>query len=54
MNEEIKIYLSKYPTEIIILFEKLRQTIIESVSVPVEEKCGLSYQLIMLKNHLLD
>ena len=38
MNEDIKIYLNKYPTEIIILFEKLRQTIIESVSVPVEEK----------------
>lgn len=49
MNEEIKIYLSKYPTEIIILFEKLRQTIIESVSVPVEEKMWAKLPTYYLK-----
>lgn len=49
MNEEIKIYLSKYPTEIIILFEKLRQTIIESVSVQVEEKMWAKLPTYYLK-----
>lgn len=49
MNEEIKIYLNKYPTEIIILFEKLRQTIIESVSVQVEEKMWAKLPTYYLK-----
>lgn len=38
MNEEIKAYLSKYPVEIKVLFEKLRQIIVDSISMPVEEK----------------
>ena len=49
MNEDIKIYLNKYPTEIIILFEKLRQTIIENVSVPVEEKMWAKLPTYYLK-----
>ena len=51
MNEDIKEYIEKYPTEIIKLFNELRELIYNSTTLEVEEKCGLNYQLIMLVNH---
>lgn len=38
MNEEIKVYIEKYPVEIINLFQKLRKLIYDSVLVDIEEK----------------
>jgi len=38
MNNEIKDYINKYPTEIINLFIKIRELIINSVSYSVDEK----------------
>lgn len=37
MNEQVKEYISKYPSEIIELFQKLRNLIFESVSSEPEE-----------------
>ena len=37
MNEQVKEYISKYPSEIIELFQKLRNLIFESVSGTPEE-----------------
>lgn len=38
MNDEVKAYLSKYPNEIVALFQQLSQLIYESAaSVPVEK-----------------
>ena len=62
MNDEIKLFLKKYPNEIIVLFEKIRQIIIDSVLVEVEEKMwaklpsyyvGESFiRLIPFKDHI--
>lgn len=38
MNQEIELYLEKYPDEIIVLFEKIRQIVLSTVSIMVEEK----------------
>lgn len=38
MNEEIKIYIGKYSNEIALLFNQLRQMIIDSVSSEPKEK----------------
>ncbi|MBQ8293359.1 MAG: DUF1801 domain-containing protein [Bacilli bacterium] len=62
MNEEIKIYIEKYPTEIIDLFQELRKLIYNSVSVDIEEKmwaklptyyvCESFVRLIPFKDHI--
>lgn len=38
MNQEIELFLEKYPDEIIVLFEKIRQIVLSTVSIMVEEK----------------
>ena len=38
MNEQIESYLSQYPQEIMVLFQALRQMILDSAPCPVEEK----------------
>lgn len=62
MNNEIKEYIDKYPTEIINLFIKIRELIINSVSYSVDEKMwaklpsyyiGESFiRLIPFKDHI--
>lgn len=37
MNEQIKIYIDKYPTEIIEMFNLLRKIIFDSISCKLEE-----------------
>ena len=37
MNEQIKMYIEKYPTEIVDMFKELRQLIYDSVSFELEE-----------------
>lgn len=37
MNEQVRLYMEKYPKEIVELFSSLRQVIIEKAPLPVEE-----------------
>jgi len=62
MNEQVKTYIDKYPSEIIEMYLKLRQTIYDSVSCEPEEVLwaklpsyyvGESFvRLIPFKNHI--
>lgn len=38
MNEQIKDYIEKYPSEIIVMYNNLRKMIFDSVSCELEEK----------------
>ena len=50
MNEQIKDYIEKYPSEIIDVYNNLRKTVSDSVSCELEEK--LWVRIIPFKNHI--
>ncbi|MGN1159527.1 MAG: DUF1801 domain-containing protein [Lachnospiraceae bacterium] len=62
MNEQVKDYIDKYPSEIIVMYNKLRKMILDSVSCEPEETLwaklpsyyvGESYvRLIPFKDHI--
>ena len=62
MSDEIKLYIEKYPTEIIKLFQELRKIIYDCAKVDIEEKMWakiptyytgkLYIRLIPFQNHI--
>ena len=50
MKEQVKEYLDKYPSDIIDMYNQLRQLIVDRVSSEPEETLWANYQPIMLVN----